>query len=99
MSSKPGFKSSGPRYDLALKLCYCKSVVKSNAWRDNRRPNVVILKCFICRWEGNEVEREEGKEVARWKTWETDEAGRREILAFIQGWETLDKSKISSFCF
>ena len=71
MSSKPGFKSSGPRYDLALKLCYCKSVVKNNAWRDNRRPNVVILKCFICQWEGNEV--------GRWERWDSGEVAKREI--------------------
>ena len=44
-------------------------LLKTNAGRD-RGDNVVILECFICRWEGCEVgtwERWEGSKVTRWE--------------------------------
>ena len=44
------------------------------------RLNVVILECFICRWERGEVGRWvrwEGSEVARWERWEGSEVERR----------------------
>ena len=53
------------------------------------------------RWEGSEVarwEKWEGSEVVRLENWENGEAGRWEVPGFIQGWETEDQSKISSFC-
>ena len=60
MAAKSGSKPSSLRlfleryYKLASKLCYCEGYVKNNVGRD-RRSNVVILECFVCRWEGGEV--------------------------------------------
>ena len=45
----------------------------------DRRLNVVILECFICRWESGEVrrfERWEGSEVAWWEWSEGSEVER-----------------------
>ena len=39
--------------------------------RNSRRPNIVILECFICQWEGNEV--------GRWERWDSGEVAKREI--------------------
>ena len=35
--------------------------------RRDRKPNF-ILECFICQWEGGEVE--------KWESWESNEVGR-----------------------
>ena len=45
--------------ESALKFWYCEPSVKNNVGRD-KRPNVGILDCFICWWEGVEVEKVEG---------------------------------------
>ena len=45
----------------------------------DRRLNVVILECFICRWERDKMgrwEKWEGSEVARWERWEGNEVER-----------------------
>ena len=50
----------------------------------DRRPNVVILKCFF--FVSEKVVRQgrwEGSEVARWERWENDEAERWELPGFI----------------
>ena len=39
--------------------------------RNSRRPNIVILECFICQWEGNEM--------GRWERWDSGEVAKREI--------------------
>ena len=61
MARKSGSKPSSPRSfprrgnnKLTSKLCYCEGYVKNNVGRD-RRPNVVMLECFVCRWEGGEA--------------------------------------------
>ena len=62
---------------IVLKL-YCEASVKNNV-RRHKRPNVVILECFICRWEGGEVgrwKRWEGNEVGRCERWEGSEGGK-----------------------
>ena len=55
-----------------------------------RRPNVVILEYFNCRWEGGEV----GKvgKVGGWCVWEVGGW-------WVVRWETQSESKISTFCF
>ena len=42
-------------------------LLKTNVARD-RRPNVVNLKCFICRWEDGEV--------GRWERWKGSDVGK-----------------------
>ena len=47
----------------------------------DRRPNIVILECFICQWDRGEVgrwKRWEVSEVARWERWEGNEVKRWE---------------------
>ena len=54
------------------------------------------------RWDDSEMaswEKWKGSEVARWERWESSEVARWEVPGFIQGWEMLDESRISSFCF
>ena len=53
----------------------------------------------LVRWEGGRVVRWQGGKVVRWERWENGEAERCEVPGFIEGWETQDESKISSFCF
>ena len=51
----------------------------------DRRPNVVILKCFFF-FVSEKVVRQgrwERSEVARWERWENDEAERWELPGFI----------------
>ena len=51
----------------------------------DRTPNVVILECFVCWWEGGEEGNAggyRGSKVARWEEWE--------VPGFIQGWGTQD---------
>ena len=47
----------------------------------DRKPNVVILECFVCRWEGSEGEdgrvlRWEGGKGGRLVKWEGGKGGR-----------------------
>ena len=58
MASKLGSKPSSPRLflrrgNISSLQNYVIVKVKNNVGRD-RRPNVVILECFVCRWEGGE---------------------------------------------
>ena len=64
-------------YELALKFRYCEPFAKNHVGRE-RRPNVAILECSICRWEGGEVGREgeKGGRVVRWQGRKGRKGGR-----------------------
>ena len=49
--------------------------------------------------EGGRVVSWQGGKVVRWERWDNGEADRWEVPGFIQGWETKDEFKISSFCY
>ena len=59
-------------------------VARWERWEDSEVPRSE-------KWEGSEVADGKGRRVMKWQ------GGR--FLGFIQGWETLGKSNISSFCF
>ena len=63
MASKSGSKPSIPRsfprsgnLSLLQNHVIVKVMLKNNAGKD-RRLYVVILECFVCRWEGGEAEK------------------------------------------
>ena len=53
---------------------YSEGYVKNNVGRD-RRPNVVILECSVCWWEGVRQGRWKGSEVGRWECSEVGKVG------------------------
>ena len=96
---KLGFKSSGPRSFPDgvggrgdMRLLYNSEIVNlllKTSVGTGRRPNVVILECFICQCgEGGhgKMERWEGREVARCEKWDSSEVARWEVPDFIQEW-------------
>ena len=43
---------------------------------ETKRPNFVFLECYICWWEGGEVEMVADNEMARWERWEGSKVAR-----------------------
>lgn len=87
---------------------YMSLMLKTNLGRD-RRPDVVILECFNCRWEGGEVERVDRKDgrvtrwerwgLARWERWENGKVEKIRDSWFYSWTGDAGESMSSRFCF
>ena len=61
MPSKSGSKPRSPRRgSISLLQNYVIVKIMLKTMWGERRPNVVILEYFVCRWEGGEAEKVEG---------------------------------------